>query len=64
MLSSTKLLNSITFAQYNHILVDSPFRPQGSKWFRFDDGEVIEAKIDDEEVIFHILTDTHAVVLE
>ena len=28
-------------------------RPQGSsshKWFRFDDGEVVEAKIDDEEV--------------
>lgn len=29
------------------------YRPAGSsshKWFRFDDGEVVEAKIDDEEV--------------
>ena len=29
------------------------YRSQGSsspKWYRFDDGEVVEAKIDDEEV--------------
>ncbi len=31
----------------------SVFRPPGSttsKWFKFDDGEVLEAKLDDEEV--------------
>ena len=35
------------------MLVHVHIRPPGSnvfKWFRFDDGEVVEAKIDDEEV--------------
>ena len=39
-------------------------RPPGSaapKWFKFDDGEVSEAKLDDEEVCIHAYKYTHQV---